>query len=123
MDVSMQDTQNQLVDNRELLNALIKSLQVGNRKLAKAEHDYRLAYAKECIKIKIDGAEGEKGKTDPVAWTMTPTIARGNKEVASCRYERDIMQGEVEAIMQKIYAVKLEINILQKELEAITYGQ
>ena len=67
MDVSMQDTYNQLQEERDMLRKLIKSLQQVNRKLADAEQEYRKKFSSECIRIKLDGVEGEEGKTDPVA--------------------------------------------------------
>lgn len=122
-DVSMQDTYNDLKTERSMLKKLIKSLQKINRKLATAEQNYRMAFSKECIRIKLDGVEGESGKTEPVAWTMTPQIARGLPQVANLRYERDVLTGEKEAIMQKIYQTKIEIDLLQKEMEAISKGE
>ena len=123
MDLSMQDTYNQLQEERDMLRKLIKSLQQVNRKLADAEQEYRKKFSNECIRIKLDGVEGEEGKTDPVAWTMTPQIARGLDEVAELRYERDILEGEKEAIMQKIYQTKIEIDLLQNEMESIQKGE
>ncbi|MCF8009452.1 MAG: hypothetical protein K9K32_06770 [Halanaerobiales bacterium] len=122
-DVSAQDTYSDLQAERDMLKKLIKSLQKYNRKLADAEQKYRMSFSKECIRIKLDGVEGENGKTDPVAWTMTPQIARGLPEVAGLRYERDLLEGEKEAIMQKIYQTKIEIDLLQKEMEAIQKGE
>ena len=54
---------------------------------------------------------------------MTPQIARGLDEVAELRYERDVLEGEKEAIMQKIYQTKIEIDILQNEMESIQKGE
>ena len=123
-DVSMQDTYNDLQAERDMLKKLIKSLQKYNRKLAEAEQKYRKAYAKECIRIKLNGVEGEDGETtEPVAWTMTPEIARGLPEVAQLRYERDLAKGEIEAIKQKIYQTKIEIRLLEGEMEAIRKGE
>ena len=120
----MQDTYNSLTAERKMLKKLIKSLQKNNRKLADAEQKYRMAYTSECIKIKLDGVEGEKGKkTSPVAWTMTSEIARGLPQVASLRYDRDLVKGEIDAIMQKIYQTKIEIDLLQKEMESIRKGE
>ena len=120
----MQDTYNSLTAERKMLRKLIKSLQRNNRKLADAEQKYRMAYTSECIKIKLDGVEGKEGKkTSPVAWTMTSEIARGLPQVANLRYERDLVKGEIEAIMQKIYQTKIEINLLQSEMESIRKGE
>ena len=122
-DISMQDTYNALKVERTMLKKLIKSLQVNNRKLADAEQKYRLAYTTECVKIKLNGVETEEGTTNPVAWTMTAEIAKGLPVVANLRYERDLVKGEIEAIMQKIYQTKIEIDLLQKEMEAISKGE
>ena len=123
-DISATDTYQDLQAERKMLKKLIKSLQQNNRKLAEAEQNYRMAYSKECIRIKLDGVEGENGeKTSPVAWTKTGEIARGLDNVAELRYKRDLLKGEVEAIMQKIYQTKIEIDLLQKEMESIQKGE
>lgn len=56
-----------------------------------AEEAYRIALAKEIVRQ--HGAEG-------VAWTVAPDIARGDKDVARLRRERDIAQGVQEATGQ-----------------------
>ena len=120
---SMQDLHNTLTEERDLLKKLIKSLQECNRRLADAEQTYRRRYTEACIRIKLDGIEGKKGKTEPVAWTMTGELARGIQGVASARHERDVLKGEKEAILQKIYQTKIEIDLLTKEMEAIRRGE
>lgn len=122
-DIAAQDTYNALQEEREMLRKLIKSLQQCNRKLAEAEQNYRKAYTSECVRIKLNGVEGQSGRTEPVAWTMTSDIAKGLNEVSQLRYERDVLKGEKEAIMQKIYQTKIEIDLLQKEMESIQKGQ
>jgi len=126
-DISMQDTYNQLTDEREMLRNLIKSLQVYNRKLAKAEFEYRKTLTRVCFQLKekgykgeIDGEYTEVGKT---AWTVTTTLARGIPEVADKRFERDTVQGEIDAIREKIYQTKIEIRLLEGEMESIQRGE
>lgn len=125
-DVSMQDTYNQLEDERDMLRNLIKSLQVYNRKLAKAEYEYRKALTKTCFLLKTEGYEGEIDgeykEVGKVAWTVTTTLARGIPEVAEKRQERDTLEGEIEAIKQKIYQTKTEIRLLENEMESIQRG-
>lgn len=119
-----QDTYSSLETERKMLKRLIGSLQKVNRKLAQAEYNYKVAFSIECVKAKLYGVEDEEGvKTDPVAWTMTATIVRGLPEVAKLRYERDILRGEQEAVMQKIYQTKKEIDLLSNEMEAIQKGE
>ena len=126
-DVSMQDTYVQLQDEREMLRKLIKSLQQLNRKLADAEQQYREALTKYCLRLKVNGYEGEIDgeymQTEPVAWTVTQDLARGIPEVAELRMKRDTVQGEVEAVQQKIYQTKIEIRLLEAEMEAIRKGE
>ena len=126
-DPSMQDTYVQLQEERELLSKLIKSLQQYNRKLAKAEQDYREEFTKKCLELKVNGYEGdidgEYINTEPVAWTVTKDLARGIPEVAEKRMERDSLQGEVDAIKQKIYQTKIEIRLLESEMESIQKGE
>lgn len=126
-DASMQDSYNQLQEERDMLRKLISSLQKANRKLAEAEQAYREAFTKTCLKLKVNGyeggIEGEYTETGPVAWTVTPKLARGIPEVAELRRERDTLEGEVDAIRQKIYQTKIEIRLLENEIENIQRGE
>jgi len=123
----MQELYNQLTEERELLKRLIKSLQTYNRKLAQAEAEYRQKLTETIFKLKVLGyqgkIDGEMHDTEPVAWTVAPKLARGIPEVAELRLERDTLEGEVDAIRQKIYQTKIEIDLLQKEMEAIRRGE
>lgn len=122
-EIDMSELYNANKDQRQLLSRLIKSLQKLNRQEAKAEHDYRLAYTKTVMKMNTYGFEGElDGKnyaTDSIAWTAAIRIAKGVPDVAEKRERRDLIKGEKEAVMQKIYQTKLEIGSLEKEIEAI----
>jgi hypothetical protein len=57
---------------------------------AKAEHDYRQALANRIISAHVEG----------IAWSVCSDIARGDKEVARLRYERDVAEGVCEALSQ-----------------------
>lgn len=122
-----QEVYSNLQKERKLLKRLIESLQKNNKALAKAEHDYRLALSTKILELQVNGYEGElNGKqinTKSVAWTMCSDIARGIKEVAELRMNRDILAGEKEATMQKIYEVKMHIGFLEDELKAIAKGE
>ena len=123
----MQDTYNELQEKREKLTDLIHYLRVNNKKLAKAERDYRMELSKTILQLNTEGYKGEiDGKeydTSNVAWTSTWNLARGLPEVAELRYERDIAEGEREATMQKIYQVKKDIDHLMEEMKAIRKGE
>ncbi len=127
MSGNMQQTYNDLQENRKMLSKLISSLQKANRKLAKAEEEYRRAMTKWCFILKEEGYEGEIDgehvEVGPVAWTVTTTLARGIPEVSELRLERDTLQGEKDAIQEKVYQVKIEIRLLENEMKAIRKGE
>ena len=119
----MQDLQKELYSQRKLLTECISYMKKVSRKLGKAEYDYRLALTKAEIALKVNGYEGEYGKTESCAWTMVGEIARGLPEVAELRLQRDLLKGDLEATMQKIYQCKIEIDLLQREIEAMRKGE
>lgn len=118
---------NELENQRQLLKKLISSLQENNRQLARAERKYRMELSKKMLELKVDGfvgeVDGREMATEPVAWTKTSELARGIPEIAELREKRDILKGEKEATMQKIYETKMHIQFLEAELEAIRKGE
>ena len=56
-------------------------------KYADAERAYRVALAKKILELHAEGK----------AWTVTADIARGDKDVADLRYERDVAEGVKQA--------------------------
>jgi hypothetical protein len=60
------------------------------KKRAKAEQEYRVALAKRILTAHDEG----------IAWSVCSDIARGDKEVARLRYERDVADGVAEALSQ-----------------------
>src|SRR4051812_20117741 len=62
--------------------------------LANAERAYRVALAKERLRLHAD---------DGVAWTATDDIAKGNENVAQLRYERDVAKGVAEAASSALW--------------------
>jgi hypothetical protein len=67
-----------------------ESLAEAAREFAKAEEAYRLKLAEAIIEIHAEG----------VAWTVAPDVARGRKDVAALRRDRDIKEGVREAFQQ-----------------------
>lgn len=61
--------------------------------LAEKERAYRLALAKAITEVHADGA----------AWTVAQDLARGRKDVADLRYERDVAAGVMEAAQQRAW--------------------
>jgi hypothetical protein len=67
------------------------AMREASKAFALAEEAYRLALAKEIV---------NKHNVDGVAWTVAPDLARGDKDVARLRRERDIAEGVREAMQQ-----------------------
>jgi hypothetical protein len=61
---------------------------------AEKEERYRVALAKEIVRQHDD---------DKVAWTVAPDLARGDKEVARLRKDRDIAEGVRDAAQQQAW--------------------
>jgi thymidylate synthase ThyX len=55
--------------------------------LAEAERTYRVALAKRIVAVHGEGA----------AWTVAQDLARGDKQVADLRYDRDVAKGVLDA--------------------------
>ena len=102
----------ELIDiTRELYNGS-KRLEEGSReifKLAKAmaekERDYRIALAKEKIKLRDDG----------MAVGLIEDVSRGN--LADLRYERDIAKETYIAARDSLKAIQVQIGALQSILK------
>ena len=71
------DLQNELMDKSRLLDNSIKMLRKTGSDYAKAYTDYRVALAKELLKLKDEG----------YAITLAVDIARGNPEIAHLKFE------------------------------------
>lgn len=71
--------------------AVERELRDAYRQYAEAEERYRLALAREIVRLHDH---------DGVAWSAAPDIARGAPEVARLRRERDIAEGVREAMLQ-----------------------
>lgn len=107
-----QDLWVEITELRETLSLAINKLKERGQKKAKAEQDYRIALRK-IILI-------ERDKGIPV--TIISDICRGDKEIAKLKFDRDIAEILYETVQQKIYATKLELGIVERQLEAERKG-
>ena len=71
-----------------------------SEKKAAAERDYKMAYAKEIINLKL-------GKE---SITLIPSIAKGDKMVAEMCYKADIAEGVYNACREKIKDLRVQID-------------
>ena len=79
---------------------------------AKAECDYRIALATQMLKEREGGT--------PV--TIINDLCRGNKIIANLKMERDICESLYECCLQKIYQTKMELNIIENQMNAERKG-
>lgn len=77
------------------------------KEFAQSEKDYRIALAKEITKLKISGM--------PV--TLINDLARGNEEVASLKFNRDLAQEVLKASHAMMKSLQVEVSALQSILK------
>lgn len=108
----MQDLQIELKKLREKLDTAITELKKRGQAKAQAEHDYRVALAKEILLQRSDGV--------PV--TVISDICRGKEEIAKLKLERDVAETLYESCMQAIYSCKINMDLVQKQIDAERKG-
>lgn len=92
----------------ELQRGVEDQIRDASRKLAEAERQYRLALAKEILRLKAQ---------DGVAWTACEHIARGEKRVADLRYARDVAKGVLDAAGQQAFRYGADRRDLHRLIE------
>jgi hypothetical protein len=90
-----------------LLDAAVKQLGVRGKAYAQAEREYKVALAKRIMQ------EREKGT--PV--TIISDVCRGDTEIARLRFERDCAEVVYKSAMEAIQSIKLQIRILDAQIE------
>lgn len=109
----MQDLMQAMSDTRKQLNECLIFYKNNGRKLADAEQKYRIAYRKEVFRLRME---------DEVAWTACGDLAKGSEEVARLRFERDIRKSDYECCYEKILQLKIELRIIENEINAERQG-
>lgn len=101
------DLQNELMQKTAYLDNSIKMLRKTGSDYAKAYTEYRIALAKELLILKNEG----------YAITLAGDIARGKPEIAHLKFEEISKEAIYKANMESINALKLEIKILQSQID------
>jgi hypothetical protein len=101
------DLYTELINKTKLLDNSIKMLRKTGSEYAKAYTDYRIALAKELLILKNEG----------YAITLAGDIARGKPEIAHLKFEEISKEAIYKANMESINALKLEIKIIQNQLD------
>lgn len=110
---SGQDLVLALREQRTLLVDTVSAMKVTGRMLAEATKKYKIALRKEILRLHIE---------DHVAWTACYELALGEETVAELRFIRDIKQSDYDVCIEKINQVKMEMRILDKEIEQDRQG-
>jgi hypothetical protein len=100
------DIANEISQKISLLDNSIKMLRKTGSEYAKAYTDYRVALAKELLILKDEG----------YAITLAGDIARGKPEIAHLKFEEISKEAIYKANMESINVLKLEIKIIQEQL-------
>jgi hypothetical protein len=90
----------------KILEASIAELSKTGRAYAQAYTDYRVALAKELVKLKDEG----------YAITLAGDIARGKPEIARLKFEEIAKEAIYKANLETINVYKLEIKIIENQI-------
>lgn len=107
----MIDLINELESKQRQLDIAVKTLRKSGEEYAGAYRDYRVALAKELLKLKDDG----------FAITLAGDIARGKPEIARLKFEEITKEAIYKANQESILALKLQIKLLDNQI-AREYG-
>lgn len=108
----MQELYNELTILRNDLNKAITILKERGQAKAIAERDYRVAVAKEILIL----------RDEKIPVTIINDLVRGNEEIAELKLKRDVAETLYETAMQYIYSNKLNIGIVERQMEAERKG-
>lgn len=109
----MQILINEIERLRKDLNNIIGELKRTGYEKAKAEYTYRVALRKEIL------VQREKGS--PV--TIINDIVRGHEEIAKYKFNRDYAETIYETTLEKLRAIKIELGIVERQIEATRRGE
>ena len=98
---------NQMLDKTNLMDGVVNQLKIRGRKMAETEADYRSALAQKILQLRAESF--------PV--TIMNDVCRGDREVARLRLQRDIAKTEYEVASEMLQVLKLQIRVLQAEVE------
>lgn len=98
---------------RQDLNETIGKLQKAGYKKAKGEYTYRVALAKEIL------IQRDKGL--PV--TIINDVCKGKEEIALLKLNRDAAETNYDSTLEKLRAIKIELGIVERQIEANRRGE
>lgn len=96
----------ELEQKRKLLDKAINDLANNGYTLAEKERDYKIAINKKALELRAEDT--------PV--TLINTIIYGYEDIAKLRFERDIAQVKYNSNQEYINTIKLQIRIIENQL-------
>lgn len=102
------DLYNELQIKINELNVSLKKLRETGTSYAESERDYKIVLRKEALKLRSE-------KEMPV--TLIQQVVYGVPEVAEKRFKRDVALTIYEANREAIQTIKLQIKIIQAQLD------
>jgi hypothetical protein len=109
----MQDLYIEMQNKRKELNRAIKEAKERGESMAMAEKEYRIALAKEML-IQRD---------NKVPVTIISDICRGKENIAKLKFNRDTAEVLYKSANERIQATKLEMRIIENQMEAERRGE
>jgi hypothetical protein len=109
----MQDLYIEMQNKRKELNRAIKEARERGEGMAEAERKYRIALAKEML-IQRD---------NKVPVTIISDICRGKENIAKLKFDRDTAEVLYKSANERIQATKLEMRIIENQIEAERRGE
>lgn len=97
----------ELEQKRKMLDTSIKELRKSGSSLAQAEKDYKILLRTECLKLRSEGM--------PIG--MIDKTCYGIPSVAEARFKRDVADTIYKANLEAINSIKLEIRIIQNQID------
>lgn len=103
----MNDPISEVFRRSDMLDVAIK--ECGNRGIAaaKAEQEYRIKLAEKILMLRENG----------VAASLVGDVARGDKEVAKLKFERDCSQVVYDNAREAVNVYKKQIDVLREQIE------
>lgn len=101
------DLFNEIQSLTKQLQVSLKQLRTTGTEYAKAYTEYRIALAKELVKLKDEG----------YAITLAGDIARGKPEIAKLKFQEISKEAIYKANQESINVLKLQIKIIQNQMD------
>lgn len=97
----------ELEQKRQMLDKSIKELRKSGTNLAQSEKEYKILLRTECLKLRSEGM--------PIG--MIDKTCYGIPSVAEARFKRDVADTIYKANLEAINSIKLEIRIIQNQID------